>query len=247
MSKAELFLHADKPVAPTDSVKYQNMVTRRLKLEPLQYIVGKVEFWSREFLVTPDVLIPRQETEFVLEQIVFHLRQQVTPCRKILDMGTGSGVIADVLAFELECLVVAVDSSRAALEIARKNIASHHLLDKVTFVHSDLFAQVSEIEQFDCIVSNPPYVAESEKKDLHPEVIQYEPPGALFAGPDGLDCYRFLIPESIQYLKPSGWLGLEIGASQGEEIRAMLSTNGYHDIAILSDYAGRPRLALGRK
>ncbi len=247
MSKAELFLYADKHVLLADMVKYRAMVTRRLKQEPLQYIVGKVEFWSREFQVTPDVLIPRQDTEFVLEQVVLHLRRQATPCRKILDMGTGSGVIADVLAGELECRVVAVDISTAALEIAQNNIASHDLLDKVTFIHSDLFASLPETELFDCIVSNPPYVAELDKKDLHPEVVEFEPAGALFAGADGLDCYRDLIPESIHYLEPGGWLCLEIGASQGEEISAMLHDNGYHDVEILSDYAGHSRLALGRK
>lgn len=247
VNKVELFLHGERTLNPEDAAHYQAMLTRRLQQEPLQYIVGEVEFWSRDFLVTPDVLIPRQETEFVLEQILSLVRQQAFVCTQILDMGTGSGVIADVLAAELNCHVAAVDCSPAALDVARANIRRHHLQDKVTFVCSDLFAEIPQQAQFDLIVSNPPYVAESEMHDLHPEVREHEPPSALFAGSDGLECYRRLIPESIGYLRPGGWLCLEIGAAQGRLITDMLRANGYRDVAVLSDYADRPRLALGKQ
>ena len=246
-TKAELFLHGDRTVVSVDLANYQIMLERRLKQEPLQYIVGEVEFWSREFQVSPDVLIPRQETEFVLEQILLLVRRQGLSCKQILDMGTGSGVIADVLADELACHVVAVDCSQAALDIARANISRHHLSERVTFICSDLFTAIQKQEQFDLIVSNPPYVAESEKKDLHPEVSLYEPATALFAGSDGLDCYQRLIPESFKYLRPSGWLCMEIGASQGAAITEMLHANGYQEVAILTDYADRARLAVGKK
>jgi len=246
-NKAELFLHGDRTVTPVDFANYQSMLKRRLKQEPLQYIVGEVEFWSREFQVSPDVLIPRQETEFVLEQILLLVRRQDLSCKQILDMGTGSGVIADVLADELVCRVVAVDCSQAALDIARSNISRHHLVEKVTFICSDLFTGIQQREQFDLIVSNPPYVAESEKKDLHPEVLLHEPTTALFAGVDGLDCYQRLIPESFRYLRPKGWLCMEIGVSQGVPITEMLLANGYREVTILTDYSHRPRLALGKK
>jgi release factor glutamine methyltransferase len=246
-TRAELFLHGDTIVDPVDVVNYQTMLRRRLKYEPLQYIVGEVEFWSREFQVSPAVLIPRQETEFVLEQILLLVRRQTFSCKQILDMGTGSGVIADVLADELNCHVVAVDCSQAALDIAYANISRHHLLEKTTFICSDLFTAIHKGQHFDLIVSNPPYVAESEKKDLHPEVTLYEPATALFAGCDGLDCYQRLIPESFEYLRPGGWLCMEIGASQGGAISKMLHINGYQEVTILTDYADRPRLAFGKK
>ncbi len=247
VSRVDLFVHGEKRLTPGQTAAYQNMLDRRLEQEPLQYIVGKVEFWSRDFQVTPDVLIPRQETEFVLERILSLVRSQGLDCRHILDMGTGSGVIADVLAAELDCLVVAVDCSRAALEVAAVNIKRHQLQDRVSFIRSDLFAELNSLQPFDLIVSNPPYVAESERKNLHPEVCEYEPASALFAGPDGLDCYRRLIPESVGFLRSGGWMCLEIGATQGSAVMEMLQASGYENIAVLVDYAERPRLALGQK
>ncbi len=246
-TKTELFLHADAIVSPVDVSRFQSMLNRRLQQEPLQYIVGRVEFWSRDFQVTPDVLIPRQETEFVLEKILALVQEQALTVNTILDMGTGSGVIADVLASQLGCQVVAVDCSIAALAVARANIRMHDLHENVTFVCSDLFAAIPEQEQFDLIVSNPPYVGESEKEDLQPQVIAYEPASALFAGPEGLACYQRLIPESIGYLKAGGWLCLEIGAGQGKAINNMLQESGFENIAVLKDYADHPRLALGKK
>ncbi len=247
INRADLFLHGERGLNPEETVAYQTMLYRRLQQEPLQYIVGRVEFWSRDFQVTPDVLIPRQETEFVLEQILSLVRRRGLDCRYILDMGTGSGVVADVLAAELDCRVVAVDCSPAALEVAAANINRHQLQDKVSFICSDLFTELNSRQQFDIIVSNPPYVAESEKKDLHPEVTEYEPASALFAGPDGLDCYRRLIPESAGYLRSGGWLCLEIGATQGPAIMEMMKDSGYEHVAVLVDYADHPRLALGKK
>ena len=247
INRVDLFLHGERRLNPEETVAYQTMLNRRLQQEPLQYIVGRVEFWSREFQVTPDVLIPRQETEFVLEQILSLVRRRGLDCRCILDMGTGSGVIADVLAAELDCPVVAVDSSPDALEVAAANINRHQLQDKVSFICSDLFAELNSRQQFDLIVSNPPYVAESEKKYLQPEVIEYEPGSALFAGPDGLDCYQRLIPESVGYLRSGGWLCLEIGATQGPAIMEIMRDCGYENVAVLVDYADHPRLALGQK
>lgn len=247
INRAALFLDPERRLNPEETASYQAMLARRLQQEPLQYIIGRVEFWSRDFQVTPDVLIPRQETEFVLERILSLVRRQGFDCRHILDMGTGSGVIADVLAAELDASVVAVDSSAAALRVAVANINRHQLQDRVTFICSDLFAELGRQQQFDLIVSNPPYVAELEKNDLHPEVSEYEPALALFAGSDGLECYRRLIPESVDYLRPGGWLCLEIGAGQGQVIRKMLHESGFGEVAVHSDYADRPRLALGKK
>lgn len=247
INKAALYLSSDKRIKPENMALYQGMLARRLTQEPLQYIVGEVEFWSRNFLVTPDVLIPRQETEFVLEQVLALIRRQTDGCRLILDMGTGSGIIADVLAAELPCQVVAVDLSPAALDVAMANINTHFLQHRVSFVCSDLFTAFAKQQQFDVIVSNPPYVAETEKDDLLMEVKEYEPSLSLFAGSDGLDFYRRLIPESYEYLRTGGWLCLEIGAFQGPAIIKMMADNGYQDVTILPDYAGHQRLVTGQK
>lgn len=247
MTRTQLFLHPEKKISPAANLEFRAMLERRLQHEPLQYIIGRVEFWSREFRVTPDVLIPRQETEFILEQILTAIRKHNFPCRRALDMGTGSGVIADVLADELDCQVVAVDCSLTAIKVARANIEDHGLLDKITFVCSDLFAQLPQGEQFDLIVSNPPYVAESEMHTIQAEIIDYEPSSALFAGSDGLDCYRRLIPESVNYLRPGGWLCLEIGADQGPAVQKILCENGYQNVTVFPDYAGRPRLVTAVK
>ncbi len=249
INKAALFLSLENRMTARQAARFGTMVERRLLGEPLQYIVGSVEFWSRNFRLTPDVLIPRHETEFVLEQAIALLKGQY-PCPetlRILDMGTGSGVIADVLAGELGCHVLACDISPSALAVAAGNISEHHLESQVTLVCSDLFAAISPTRKFDCIISNPPYVAEYEKGELAAEVAQFEPGRALFAGCDGLDCYRRLIPQSYTFLHAGGWLMLEIGACQGEDVALMLRNAGYRNIDIGLDYSGRARFACGRK
>lgn len=249
INKASLLLAIQKKLTPEQASLFHSMVARRLQGEPLQYIVGNVEFWSRRFRVTSDVLIPRQETEFVLEQALDLLNKHYSRPSdlKLLDMGTGSGVIADVLADELGCSILAVDISAQALAVAAGNIRNHHLQDKVTLVCSDLFSAISQRQYFDCIVANPPYVAEQERDGLSPEVAEFEPGQALFAGQDGLECYRRLIPESIFSLHSHGWLILEIGAFQEREIEEMLRENKYRNVRIRLDYAGRPRFACGQK
>jgi len=249
INKASLLLAIQKKFTPEQASLFRSMVARRLQGEPLQYIVGTVEFWSRRFRVTPDVLIPRQETEFVVEQALGLLKKHYscTSDLKLLDMGTGSGVIADVLADELGCSILAVDISVQALAVAAGNIRNHDLQEKITLVCSDLFSAISQCQYFDCIVANPPYVAEQEKDELPSEVAEYEPGQALFAGLDGLECYRRLIPESISFLRSQGWLILEIGAFQEHEIEEMFRENNYRNIAIRPDYAGRPRFACGQK
>lgn len=247
LSRSELFLRSCDAIPEYKVSCFQKMLARRLQNEPLQYIVGRTEFWSRPFTVTAAVLIPRQETEFVLEQVIALLQQQPSACTTLLDMGTGSGIIADVLADELSCHVVAVDCSFAALDIAKMNINRHQLQERVTFLCSDLFTGLRPREQFDCIVSNPPYVAEKEQNDLAREVREYEPSLALFAGDDGLDCYHRLVPESLGYLKKKGWLCLEIGATQGKAVQELLYNCGFRQVKLFLDYAGHSRLVVGQK
>ena len=249
VNRAALFLSLENRMENRQAKRFSSMVARRLQGEPLQYIVGQVEFWSGTFHLTPDVLIPRHETEFVLEQTIALLRGRFpsTETLQLLDMGVGSGVIADVLAKELGCHVVGVDISPAALAVAAANIRRHRLDSQVALVCSDLFAALSCSRQFDCIVANPPYVAECEKGELAAEVVRFEPEQALFGGYDGLDCYRRLIPDSLTFLHPGGWLVLEIGAGQGRAVAVMLRDAGYRDVIVRPDYSGRSRFACGRK
>jgi len=249
LSRTEIFLYGDRAVSARDCTLFQAMVRQRTAGRPLQYIVGKTHFWSKEFRVTPDVLIPRPETEFVVEQAIDRLRawQSTTGCMQLLDLGTGSGVIADILADELACNVLGVDISESALLVARHNIEAHNLESRVSLLCSDLFAALAPAGAFQAIIANLPYVETTQRQFLDREVVDHEPALALFAGPDGLDCYRRLVSEAGDYLCDGGWLILEIGAAQKQKIARMLIESGFMDIDILHDYGGLPRCACARK
>ena len=249
LNRAEIFLHGKNRVSRRDLVLYQTMIKQRIQGRPLQYIVGKTHFWSKEFRVTPDVLIPRPETEFVVEQAIARLGAVQSPTGRIrlLDLGTGSGIIADILADELACDVIGVDVSEPALQVARRNIVAHKLEGRVSLLCSDLFAALAPRGDFQAFIANLPYLETSQRPFLDREVVDHEPALALFAGPDGLDCYRRCIKQAGQYLRKNGWLILEIGAAQKQEIARMLLESGFMDIDILHDYGGLPRCACARK
>ncbi len=242
-NRAALFLRYEELLSPLNLELFFSMVERRCRYEPLQYITGKVEFWSLNFFVSPAVLIPRPETEFVLEQVLSFANEHRSDKKKgrFLDMCTGSGVMAVVLALELSGSLLVIDNSLAALLVARKNIQKHRLQERISLVCSDLFNSLAKHNSFDLIVANPPYIGEQEKKSLQMEVARFEPEQALFAGNDGLDCYQRLIPESIRYLNKGGLLCLEIGATQADAIVEILTAAGYCNITVRCDYSGRPR------
>ncbi|NOQ46831.1 MAG: peptide chain release factor N(5)-glutamine methyltransferase, partial [Desulfobulbaceae bacterium] len=218
MSRSQLFLHGDS-VLPEEKVKvFMQMLDRRCRREPLQYITGIREFWSREFLVSSAVLVPRPETEFLLEHVLFTLRENDVQCGRIIDMCTGSGVIGIVLAHELGAQVLAVDLSKEALQVAGKNIKKHHLEENVSLLCSDLFSGLAGEQFFDLIVSNPPYIADHAVKQLDPEVRDWEPRLALSGGRDGLVAIRRIVHDAANYLRSGGWLFVEIGADQKEGI-----------------------------
>jgi len=212
---------------------------RRLRSEPMQYITGQQEFYGLAFEVSPDVLIPRPETEHLVEAVLKHVK----PNASIIDVGTGSGAIAVALAHALpQAQVTAVDLSPAALQVARRNAQRNAVSDRVTFLQSDLLVAV-EGGDFDAIVSNPPYVADAEV--LEPQVSNYEPHAALYAGPTGLEVYERLVPQAGKLLKPQGWLLLEIGSGQQAAVEALL-----HDWSALSfvrDLQGIPRVIQAQK
>ena len=233
--QAALLTHPERLLSPAESDQLESFLNRRLASEPMQYITGVQEFFGLLFEVTPDVLIPRPETEHLVEAALEHIGREAV---RILDVGTGSGAIAVSLAHARpQSHVTAVDLSPAALEVARRNAQRHGVLDRVTFLQSNLLAAVDGAD-FDVVVSNPPYIAEGEV--LEPQVSNYEPQSALYAGPTGLEVYERLIPEARKVLKPGGWLLLEIGFGQQPAVEALLS--GWRSVSVVHDLQGIPRV-----
>jgi release factor glutamine methyltransferase len=240
--RAYLLTHPEAEPTPEQADRYEGWIARRARHEPVQYIIGEQEFFGLKFRVTPDVLIPRPETEHLVETALARAGRYAP--LHIADVGTGSGAIAVALAHGLPMAqVTALDISRAALDIARDNAESHGVKERMQFIQSDLLEVVAG-ERFDMVVSNPPYVAESE--ELEAQVRDYEPASALFAGPEGLDVYRRLIPQARAALKPGGWLLLEIGHGQRDALACLLS--GWSSVGFIADLQGIPRVACaGRK
>lgn len=239
--RAFLLTHADDELTPGQQSVYEQYLERRAGHEPIQYIVGEQEFYGLALRVTPNVLIPRPETEHLVEAALHRLPHDA-PLR-IADVGTGSGAIAIALAHALPyASITALDLSRAALEIARQNAERHMLEGRVRFLESDLLDAVAG-ETFDAIVSNPPYVSEDEV--LEEQVCNYEPHSALYAGPSGLEIYRRLIPQAWRVLNPQGWLLMEIGHRQRNAIAAMLTDWG--DLEFVNDLQQIPRVAIAKK
>ena len=256
-------LHADpgRILTLDQQALYEDLILRRLASEPIQYITGEQEFYSLTLHVSPAVLIPRPETEFLVEAVLAEL--DPASHFQILDVGTGSGAIAIALAHHLpNAHVTATDISSAALALASSNAARHHLSSRIRFVEADLLdfsnlfilseGAAAEVEgpapplsAFDAIVSNPPYVPAADRATLHPQVRDFEPAAALFAGPDGLEIYRRLIPQARAALKPGGLLALEIGHGQRDAVAALLA--GWNALRFVDDLQQVPRTALARK
>jgi len=243
--RAHLFAHPERELTSAELSQYEQFVARRAAGEPLQYLTGHQEFWKADFLVTPAVLIPRPETEHLVEAVLDLVRQfSLDPRLKLIDVGTGSGAIAITLARELpEAEVHAVDLSPEALQIARLN--AERLKTRVHFAPSDVLASIVRDASFDFVVSNPPYVGHNEADKVQEVVKHYEPPMAVFAGDDGLDVIRRLIPQAWEALRPGGWLLIEIGYTQSIAVRALFGS--WHNVHTVADLAGIPRVIAARK
>jgi release factor glutamine methyltransferase len=247
--RAWIFAHPEAALDPPQLEAFRALTLRRASHEPLQHLTGRQEFYGLSLHVTPDTLIPRPETELLVEAVLAWAVSQPGPLR-ILDIGTGTGAIALALAKHLPSAeITATDISAAALSVARDNAESLDLADRVRFTQSDLLAALTpELDAgdlFDAIVSNPPYIPLTDAPNLQPEVVDNEPHLALFAGPDGLGIYRRLIPQAHAALPPNGLLALEFGFGQSEAITALL--DGWQNVRILDDYAGIPRIALATR
>ena len=251
--RAFLFAHPEHEPTTDQLSRYTELVDRLAAGEPLQYLTGHQEFWKADFLVTPAVLIPRPETEHLVETAL-ELARRVLACAperhptthhlKLIDVGTGSGAIAISLARELpEAEVWAVDLSPEALEVACEN--TRRLGASVQFAESDVLAAIPRDASFDFVVSNPPYVGHNEADKVQEVVKRYEPQMAVFAGDEGLDIIRRLIPQSREALRPGGWLLIEIGYTQSERVMALLE--GWDQVHSVADLAGIPRVIVARK
>ena len=248
LGRTHLVLHGDEEVAETVVADYRQLIERRSERVPLHHLTGTREFWSLAFTVSPAVLIPRPETEFLVE-CALAVCKGGAPIRQALDLCTGSGVIAVVLARELGCRVTAVDCSAEALAVAAGNVARHTVAGQVSLVQGDLFAPLAPTVPFDLIVSNPPYIVEQEIDRLEPEVALAEPRLALSGGADGLRVIARIAADAAAYLRPGGWLCVEIGADQGRSAPALFTTPGFRweSVRILDDWAGRPRVLQTRR
>jgi release factor glutamine methyltransferase len=259
--RAWIYTHPEAPLDTAAMEIYFALVSRRAAGEPVQYLTGKQEFWGLEFEVTPAVLIPRPETEHVVEVALERLSARGASGRplRIADVGTGSGCIAVALARELpHAEIVATDISAAALEVARRNAARHGVSDRIHFLQTDLLeslppnscvsgheSQITSHEShlFDLIVSNPPYIARDEAASLPREVREHEPEEALFGGAAGLEVYARLIEQAGSLLSPGGILVVELGYGSDERVREMFHVKHcWHKVSIINDLAGIPRV-----
>lgn len=249
LKRIELYTQFDRAVQKPDLDALHALVKRAAEHEPVAYLVGRCEFYSLSLKITPDCLIPRPETELLVERAVLFLRQRSGP-QAVLDLCTGSGCIAAAIAKEVpEAQIVATDICQAALSVAAANIETYQLTERVRLVAGDLFDPVIkglDAPAFDLIVSNPPYVSAAEYETLDKNVKDYEPRHALLAGQDGLDVYRRIAERAAQFLKPGGALMLEIGCTQAAPVTELLKQTGaFGDIAIKKDLAGHDRIVIG--
>lgn len=250
--RTQLLTRSEEQIAGPDYDAYLRLVARRAAGEPQQYITGHQEFCGLDFLVTPSVLIPRPETEFLIERVIelvidFPGEQD----RLIVDIGTGSGCIAISLARHLpQARVVATDISSGALEVARANAVRHGVQNRIQFIEGDALEPLSRFKlegAVDVLASNPPYVEEATSELVQREVREWEPHTALFAGADGLDFYRRLLPDAPHYLKPGGYLVCEIGYRQLDAILRLIDSSEFEFVDVTRDLQGWPRTLAMRK
>lgn len=246
VNRAYLYAHPERELTEEEQARYDEVVQQRASGVPSQYITGHQEFWGLDFVVSPAVLIPRPETEHLIETVLELAREINSP--RIVDVGTGSGCVALALAHELKSAdVYATDLSAEALEIARANAARLQLDGRIRFLQSNVLQAMAERHDFDIVVSNPPYVGHDEADKVQRSVFEFEPRIAVFAGMSGLDVIRPLVQQSQTILRPGGWLAMEIGYSMRDAVLALLSPTLWEEPMVVPDLQGIPRVIAARK
>ncbi len=244
--REELFLLSNEMLDQDKIDYFMKLIERRKKREPVAYITGKKEFFSREFIVSHEVMIPRPETETLVERVMDIIR--LNNIKNMLDIGTGSGIIAITLSLNFpELQICATDISDDALNVARKNAIMHGVESRIEFVKSDLFDGLDPGKKFDLIVSNPPYIPSCDIPFLEPEIRDYEPRVAIDGGLDGLDVIRRIARDSHYYMQKEGFLVMEIGEGQGASVLEILKGSNYSDCMIFKDLSGKERCIVSRK
>jgi len=243
MERTDLYLRNQREVSPEEQAVFDELAGRRLCGEPVAYLVGRKEFWSLDLSVEPSVLIPRPETEVLVEEVLQFTSGRENEALRIADVGTGSGAVALALAVALkEAHIFATDISQSAIAVALRNVRRLRAEERVSLLTGDMLEPLRG--DFDCIVSNPPYLSEGAFHCLMPDVREYEPKSALVAGPEGTEMHRRLISEARGHLGRNGRLFLEIDPDQKAQVeRCFLESGCYGDIRFRRDYGGRLRVA----
>jgi release factor glutamine methyltransferase len=245
----EVYLYADRDLTPPQFACYKSLIDKRIRGEPTQYILGSREFWSLDLKVTPEVFIPRPETELLVGETLKIFRDKRNLTLRFMEVGTGSGAIAIALAKEMErCFILAEDISWRAILLAKENAGIHGVSGNIRFLVGDLFSPLKEAQsRFDLILSNPPYVPSSKIGTLPREIAEFEPRIALDGGPDGLEFFRRIVMESGSFVKDGGWLMMELGEGQGEAVAEMVWNTGvFESPCIIRDHSGVDRVIRAR-
>lgn len=251
LKRIELYTNFDKPVAKPQLDQLRELVKRAVQNEPIAYLTGKTEFYSLEFAVTRDCLIPRPETELLVERAIEFLRGRASK-QLVCDLCTGCGCIAVAIAKNVADVdVLATDISDTALQVAVQNAINHRVTERIKFLHGDLFEPlIPEMDnsRFDLVLCNPPYITSSEYQRLEPNVKDYEPKAALLGGADGLDVYRRICRHIEQFLKSDAALMLEIGYGQGQDVARLLGqTNLFNKISVEKDFQNNDRIVIAAR
>lgn len=241
----ELLISSEKEVEHLEVEAFLQLVKRRKDHCPLAYLTGEKEFYGRSFSVRPGVLIPRSDTEVLVEEVLRHLKDGKDLCG--IEVGAGSGAVSITLLCERRKLrMTATDIQEVPVRVSIENAKRHGVMDRLRIVHASLFDEIEE-EEYDFIVSNPPYINEAEMKDLMEDVVRYEPHSALFGGFDGLDFYRDIVNVGKKYLKEGGFFAFEIGYAQAEQVKEICRREGYSSLEVIEDLAGKNRVVIASK
>jgi release factor glutamine methyltransferase len=251
LTRPELYLNRTRALSTDERARLEAWLERRARGEPVQYITGRAAFRTLDLAVSPAVLIPRPETEGLVEAVLGVLRRERTrwPRPRVLDLGTGSGAVALAIAAECpDAQVTATDTSDEALAVARENAEACGVADRVELRHGDWLEPIAPDERFEVIVSNPPYIAAGERESLPADVREFEPEQALFSGTSGLEALREIVDEAPCHLVTEGLLALELAETRAPEVAAWLTgAYDWEEIRLIDDLAGRPRVLLARR